>query len=1129
MDGSTYEQGSDGGFPANGSGWVGLTAAGGQRTPAGSGGYLEGIDCQVLGDTLLSLLNDPALPGGTNIKTYLGQSFDANLNGGSMLRAYAYERMLFNNLNYLRGDPGGTSSQNLFQILGAYADQVGLEKLQALYPNAAYPALPVSVGLNMVQQVMGLAPTSFRGGFNNHFALSAEGLGKDGNNNLEGSYDRGYGEWFPELALQMAKLVAEDPGVSTTAQKSAVTAIQAQAHNTVIAYDQFLSTNLWATTTNGVTTYSQIISPDDTISNRNENNAGSVSFDVDTEFAASNPANTSLYSSDAARSAYLEAENGQTPELFFDNQTQNSNLQYLREVPDYEASINALVNTTPAPLPNESSAANYAWADVQAGVVAFQNNGERVYMNLNYRGPMGGVDNIVRIHDTTATTDRIADIYMPSSGATEQSDGNLSGNFTQAWVARYGNYLVVLNRSSQSDTVSLPLGSGNATDLLSGNTYAMGGSFSVAAGQAAIIYLGSATVTSAAALQPSAPTSGSIASLMAGYPTATLSNDQTLQLTTAAFDSNGLPLTTLPAITWTLQSGVGSIDSTGTYTAPQTGAGTATIVASTGSITSSPITLTIVPFSNSGDDIGTVGVAGSDSYSGGTYTVAGAGAGLTGTADAFHFVAQPITGDATPTAKTTSTSATAGVMFRGSTSSSAAFAAAVYVPGKGVQFVYRTTAGGTVVKSGTVSASSGVYLEITRSAGPDGTTYTGEYSTNGTTWTNIASSQPIATTAIAAQALSGLVVTSGSTTATGAATLTSVAFTRPTAEFPTISSLTTGVHGTDVWYQFNVTDSANSGNATLTTADRVIQQPVNASPYSFEGTNFYPTFAGTYVVAVTVTNGDGLYVTRDVTLNVTQVLNAVSYTPSAPIVLAGSSLNLSAVGTDQFGDAMTVSNPTWSVGAGGGTISSGGVYTASSTPGAYPITVTSGSITNTMYADVAQAPTLSASVNGGAAQRSMVTSVTLTFSHAVTLGSNAITIALHPSSVNGSTSGTLPTLTSSSADGGITWIVTFSGNGVIGGSIANGMYDLTVNAAQLKDSSFQSLSANVTTSFLRLFGDINGDGTVNATDYRAVLAAYLTSTGQGAYNAAFDCNADGTINATDYRAFLADYLQTLTL
>ena len=913
LDGSTYEQGSDGGFPANGSGWVGLTAAGGQRTPAGSGGFLEGIDTQVLGDTLLALFNDPALPSGTNLKTYLGQSFDANLNGGSMLRAYAYERMLFNNLNYLRSTPGGTSSQNLFQILGAYADQVGLEKLQALYPNAAYPALPVSVGLNMAEQVMGTAPTTFRGGYNNHYAISAEGLGKDGNNNLEGSYDRGYGQWFPELALQMAKLAAQDPGATSSADKAAVARIAVQAKNTVTTYDEFLSDNLWATTSGGTTTYSQIISPDDTISNRNENNADNIPIDVNTEFAASNPANTTLYSTQAARSAYLLAENGKTPELFFDNQTQNSNLQFIRELPDYEASINALVNNTPAALPAETATSNFAWADVGAGVVAFQNNGERVYMNLNYRGPMAGVDNIVRIHDTTATADRIADVYMPSSGATIQSDRNLSGNFSQAWIARYGDYLVVLNRAATADSVNLPPGAGNATDLLTGNTFAMGGTFSVAAGQAAIIYLGSATVTSTAALQPSAPTSGAIASLVAGYPTATLSNNQSLALTATAFDANGLPLTTLPTITWTLQSGVGSIDSLGNYTAPQTGAGTATIVATAGGITSSPITLTVVPFANTGDDIGTVGVAGSDSYSSATYTVTGAGAGLAGTADAFHFVAQPIAGDATLTAAISSATATAGVMVRGSTSSSAAFAAAVYVPGKGVEFAYRTTAGGTVVTSAPIAASSGVYLQIIRSGGPDGTTYTGAYSTNGTTWTNLAASQTIATTAIAAQALSGLIVTSGSTTATATASFTHVAFTRPANEFPTISNLTAGAHGTNVWYQFYQTDSANSGNATLTITDHVVQRPANASPYGFQGTNFYPTSAGTYIVQVTVTNGDGLSVSQNVTINASQVLNAVSFAPSSPLVLSGASVALSATGTDQFGMSMAVANPSWTV------------------------------------------------------------------------------------------------------------------------------------------------------------------------------------------------------------------------
>ncbi len=952
LDGCTYEQGSDGGFPANASGWVGLTAAGGQRTPVGSGGYLEGIDCQVLGYTIMSLLDDPSMPTGTNFLSYLGQSFDANLDGGSMLRAYAFERMLFNNMNYLRGNPGGTSSQNLFQIVGAYGDQVALEALQARYPNAAYPALPASMGLNMVQQVMGLAPTSFRGGYNNHFAISPEGLGKDGNNNLEGSYDRGYGQWFPEIAMEIAKFTAEDPGVTTTAQKAVVTAVAGVARNVVTTYDQFLSTNLWATTTGNTTTYSQIISPDDTISNRNENNAGSVPFDVDVEYASSNPNNSSLYTTDAARSAYLEEAHGLTPELFFDNQTQNANLQYLRELPDYEASINALVNNTPAPLPNESAATNFAWADVGGGVVAFQNNGERVYMNLNYRGPMQGVDNVARIHDTTATADRIVTEEMPASGASEQSDGNLTGGFSQPWVVRYGNYLVVLNRSNAADTVNLPAGSGNATDLLTGSTYAMGGSLSVPAGQAVIIYLGSATVTATAAAQPSAPASGSLATLMAGFSTATIANNQTLNLTTAAFDSNSLPLTTLPTITWTLQSGIGSIDSTGLYTAPQTGSGTATIVASTGGVTSNPITLTVVPFPNNGEDIGTVGVAGSDSYSNGSYTANGAGTGLTGTADAFHFVSQPITGDATLTTTVSASAGAAGVMFRGSTSSSAAFATAVYIPGTGVEFVYRATTGGTVVSSAPIAAASGVYLQITRSAGPDGTTYTAGYSTNGTTWTSIASAQTIATTAIASQALCGLCVSSGSTTSTAAGTFTNTAFSRPASEFPSISALTTGVHGTNVWYQFNVTDSANSGNATLTITTRVDQEPANASPYSFQGTHFYPTFAGTYGVLVTVTNGDGLYVSQNVTINCTQVLNSISFTPPSPIMLVGTSQTLSATGLDQFGDAMTVASPTWSVGTGDGSITPGGAYTAPATAGVEAITVTSGSITSTGYANV---------------------------------------------------------------------------------------------------------------------------------------------------------------------------------
>ena len=159
----------------------------------------------------------------------------------------------------------------------------------------------------------------------------------------------------------------------------------------------------------------------------------------------------------------------------------------------------------------------------------------------------------------------------------------------------------------------------------------------------------------------------------------------------------------------------------------------------------------------------------------------------------------------------------------------------------------------------------------------------------------------------------------------------------------------------------------------------------------------------------------------------------------------------------------------------------------------------------------------------------MVNSATLTFSDAVTLDSSAITIALHHSTIDGSTAGTLPSLSWSSADGGVTWIVTFSGNGVVAGSIGDGMYDLTINSQQLQDSNQQSIAANVVTPFIRLFGDFDGNGTVNNADYARFRAAYGSSIGDSAYLALFDYDGNGTINNLDYAQFRTRYGSSLTL
>jgi hypothetical protein len=137
----------------------------------------------------------------------------------------------------------------------------------------------------------------------------------------------------------------------------------------------------------------------------------------------------------------------------------------------------------------------------------------------------------------------------------------------------------------------------------------------------------------------------------------------------------------------------------------------------------------------------------------------------------------------------------------------------------------------------------------------------------------------------------------------------------------------------------------------------------------------------------------------------------------------------------------------------------------------------------------------------------------------VSLAANAFTIALHAGvTVNGTTGqtvGTLPALSWSSPDGGTTWVVTFSGAGVVNNSIADGVYDLTLNAAAVTDAGGQVLSAGRSDTFFRLYGDANGDGTVNNTDTFKMKTTFLKNVGDTGYLAYLDYNGDGTINNSD--------------
>ncbi len=127
-------------------------------------------------------------------------------------------------------------------------------------------------------------------------------------------------------------------------------------------------------------------------------------------------------------------------------------------------------------------------------------------------------------------------------------------------------------------------------------------------------------------------------------------------------------------------------------------AGTYSVSVVASGIASNPFSLTIPSSPWSSQDVGSVGLAGSAVQINGTTSVFGAGSDIGGTADAFRFAYQTLTGDGAivarvATQQNTNALAQAGVMIRGDTTAGSAMAAMVITPGSGAIFESRTTPG----------------------------------------------------------------------------------------------------------------------------------------------------------------------------------------------------------------------------------------------------------------------------------------------------------------------------------------------------------------------------------------------------------------------------------------------------
>ncbi len=158
-------------------------------------------------------------------------------------------------------------------------------------------------------------------------------------------------------------------------------------------------------------------------------------------------------------------------------------------------------------------------------------------------------------------------------------------------------------------------------------------------------------------------------------------------------------------------------------------------------------------------------------------------------------------------------------------------------------------------------------------------------------------------------------------------------------------------------------------------------------------------------------------------------------------------------------------------------------------------------------------------VNDGAAQRSRLTSITITFDQLVNLPANPATafqlirqsdnapVPLHASVVGNAVS------------------LTFNpGTTVEFGSLTDGRYTLTVLAGQVNGGNFDGngdgtdgddyiLTGAPANGLFRLYGDITGDSSVNASDFIQFRLGF------GGVNDALDFDVDGAVSANDFIQF----------
>jgi hypothetical protein len=493
--------------------------------------------------------------------------------------------------------------------------------------------------------------------------------------------------------------------------------------------------------------------------------------------------------------------------------------------------------------------------------------------------------------------------------------------------------------------------------------------------------------------------------------------------------------------------------------------GTGGALSATGSIT---INVSALGIFTVNQDVGAPPLAGSSSYSGGTYTVAGSGSDIWNNSDQFQFLSRPMTGDGRLTAKVVSQNqspatvgpAKAGVMFRQTTAAGSIHAMMDVMKSNGSEFHWRlATNGGSGATTVTAGIAAPYWVRITRI----GNVITGERSVNGTTWVQQGATQTV-TMGSAIQA--GLAVSAVNTAALNTAVFDNVALTTPptalggsnytTNEDTTLSAAAPGV----------LADDSDPENNALTA---VLVSGTPGLTLNSDGSfNYMPPANFNGVASFTYKANDGVFDSNTVTVNI-----AVNPSNESPSFIKG---------TDQTvprnsGSQQVLSWAT-SVSTGAGEPGQTASFTATNNNPALfsvqPAVSAAGALTYTPAPQAAGVATVSLSLqdNGGTAfggsDTSPVQTFTITIGAAPVLATTGTGLAYTENGISILDSG----ITISDADSP---------------TLASADVTLTTNYANGQDTLAFTTQSGITGSWTAATGVLALSGAASVANYQAAL------------------------------------------